>query len=83
MIRLRPPLGSTESHFVLLVCAMNILQKHVHVCVCFNISVDIAMERRDTRFGVTTNHWEIKSVIGHLCLTDFIILIKICLKTKS
>ncbi len=34
MIRLGPPLGSTESRFVLLVCDVNILQKHVCVCVC-------------------------------------------------
>ena len=41
------------------------------------------MGRRNTRFEVATNHWEIEGVIGHLCLIGFIILIKICLKTGS
>ena len=41
------------------------------------------MGRRKTRFGVATNHWEIEGVIGYLCLIGFIILIKICLKTRS
>ena len=55
----------------------------MHVCVCSDISVDMAKEGRNTRFGVAINHWEIEGVVGHLFLIGFIILIKICLKTGS
>ena len=64
---------------------MDILCKHVQVCVCVRseIFVDMAIGTDNTRFGVATNHWEIEGVIGHLYLLVFIILIKICIKTGS
>ncbi len=34
-------------------------------------------------YGNGTNHREIEGVIGYLCLLGFIILIKICIKTRS
>ena len=55
----------------------------VCMCVYFGISVDMAMGRKNTRFGVATNHREIEGVIVYLCLLGFIILIKICIKTRS
>ena len=66
------------------VCLVNILWKHVqmYVCVCSSIFVDMTMGIENTRFGVATNHREIESVIGHLYLLGFIILNKICIKTK-
>ncbi len=55
----------------------------MQVCVCSDISVDMAMGTENTRFGVATNHREIEGVIGHLYLLGFTILIKICIKTGS
>ena len=54
----------------------------VCMCVYFGISVDMEMGRKNTRFGVATNHREIEGVIGHLCLLGFIILIKTCIKIE-
>jgi hypothetical protein len=60
------------SFFCVLYAGVNILCKHVKVCVCMsicsNIFVDMAMETDNTRFGVATNHWENEGVIGHLYL---------------
>ena len=56
--------------FCVLCARVNILCKHVQVCVCVcsSIFVDMAMGIDNTRFGVATNHREIEGAIGHLYL---------------
>ena len=70
--------------FLSVLCArVNILCKHVQMCVCSGMFVDIAMGMDNTRFGVATNHQKILRCDWSPMSTDFIILIKICMKTGS
>ena len=55
----------------------------VCVCVCSGIFVDMENGTNNTRFGVATNHWEIMRCDWLPTSTDFIILIKTCIKTRS
>ena len=44
----------------------------MHVCVCSPAYPwTWKWGGENTRFGVTTNHWEIEGVIRHLCLIGF------------
>ena len=56
-------------------------------CVCVHvwsgIFVDMANGMDNTRFRVTTNHWKIMRCDWSLMSTDFIILIKTCIKIGS
>ena len=79
-----------KSYFLCVLCAgVNILCKHVKmcvcvcVCVCSDIFVDMAMGTDNTRFGVVTSHLEIMRYDWSPMSTSFIILIKTCIKTGS
>ena len=81
------PIGLDESHFLFVLCAgVNILCKHVQMCVCVCVLrqfVDMAMGTNNQRFGVATNHREILRCDWSPMSTNFIILIKTCINTGS